>query len=162
MKAVFNRLFDPIIKEQLERLNRLKQKKGALTVEGILEAMLAPSINQKQARAILGNEIPARLVGRITTDPNPKTQELIRLQYKEVRQQYVAAFRKVLPKIALEDLLWRWEFIWGALASILGSPGRLNYAAEFLGRPLNAKKLLPQMIACFAAGLRAPGPGAKI
>ena len=58
--------------------------------------------------------------------------------------------------VPMEDLQWRLEFVWGAIAFVLCNPSRFNKQTQGLCGSIEAN-LLPQMIACFSAGLRAPG-----
>ena len=155
--AVFKRLFDPVKTEQLARLTRLLAEAPGqpVTVEAILEAILTPAMCFTETKS-LRNEIATRLIGRILTDPNPKTQEHLRCMHCDVRDVYRAALQQALPEVPIETLQWRLEFLWGALAFVLCNPSRFNQQTEGKCGSIEAN-ILPQMISCFSAGLRAPG-----
>lgn len=156
MCAVFQRLFDPIKKEQLNRLTRLlAETPGQPTIEEILEAVLTPAMlftNTKSAR----HEIATKLIGRILTDPNPKAQELLGCVHNELKTLYTDALHKALPDLPIPTLKWRMELIWGSFAFVMCNPSRFEQHTEGVCGSIEAN-LLPQMIACFAAGLRASG-----
>ena len=50
----------------------------------------------------------------------------MRAQRAEVRTAFQKALQRSLPKAPLADLLWRMEFVWGALAFALCNPRKIE------------------------------------
>jgi hypothetical protein len=96
-----------------------------------------------------------RLIGRIVTEPDAQTQEILRTQRAEVRAAFLKALRASLPKTPAADLQWRMEFVWGALAFILCNPQTIEVETHGACNPIDASKVLAEMIDFFSAGFRA-------
>ena len=157
MAAVFERRFGPLRQEHLDLLARRKReaKGGVLSVEQIVETMLVPPLRLAGA-ASTKSHANMRLIGRMVTDPNPQTQELLRRQHERVRAAFLEELHRSLPDLPWPDLQWRFEFFWGAVAFILCNPGKIEKSTKGVCNPADPRMVLAQMKACFAAGFRAP------
>ena len=157
MEGVLDRRFGPLRREHLEMLAEYQRAAGgrALPIEKILEAMLWPPLRLAMAPTAQRQAV-TRLLGRIAADPNPQTQERLRCRHSEVRTAFLLALRASLPRIAEADLRWRLEFVWGALAFILCNPRRLEKETHGVCNPVDAKKVMAEMIGFFSPGFRAP------
>ena len=95
MEAVLKRRFGPLRQEHLALLRQFEQaaKGRPLTVERILEAMLLPPL-RLAATAPAKHQAVTRLIGRIVTEPNPQTQEMLRSQRAEVRVAFLKALQR--------------------------------------------------------------------
>jgi len=157
MAAVFKRRFEPLRQQHLELLRRFEREAGGrpLTVNKILEAMLLPPL-QLTAAASAKNKAVTRLIGRMVTEPNPQTQELLRRETEDARSVFLTAFQRSLPHLPMPDLRWRIEFVWGGLAFILCNPGKIEKVTGGICNPADTQTVLAQMIAFFAVGFRAP------
>jgi len=157
MAAVFQRRFEPLRQEHREQLQQLETvaRGKPLAIERILEAMLNPplrlaSTDTKHKRSVV------RLMGRIVSEPNPQTQQLLRSQHLHIREAYLAAMRRSVPHLPESDLQWRFEFVWGALAFVLCNPGKLETMTGGRCNPADTQEVLRQMVTFFSAGFRAP------
>lgn len=162
MAAVLDRRFGPLRREHQQRLDELTSAAAdrPVPVERILEAMLLPPL-RLTATPSAESEVVRRLIGRIVTDPNHKTQELIRRQHEKIREGYLTALRRSLPGIAEADLQWRFEFVWGALAFVLCNPRKLEVLTGGICNPDDTATVLKQMVRFFSAGFRAPAVEVK-
>ena len=91
----------------------------------ILEAMLLPPLrlavnDSAQRQAVM------RLIGRIVSEPSQQIQDILHLQRAEVRDAFLKALQASLPHVPRPDLLWRMEFVWGALTFILCNPKKIE------------------------------------
>ncbi|MCX6898350.1 MAG: TetR/AcrR family transcriptional regulator [Verrucomicrobia bacterium] len=156
MEAVFSRRFGPIHEEHFQMLRELetKYKGAAIPLEKLLEAMLMPPL--RMATTPGKGETVMCLIGRVVTDPNPQVQELLRRQHRDVRTVYLDAFQRSVPRLPKADLLWRFEFVWGAFVFVLCNPSRIEKITGGVCHPSDTDALLSQMIAVFSAGFRAP------
>jgi AcrR family transcriptional regulator len=160
MEAVLKRRFGPLRQEHLEVLRQFERdaKGRPLSVENILEAMLLPPLRLLAAPAAKRQAV-TRLMGRIVTEPDAQTQEILRSQRSEVRAAFLKALRASLPKAPATDLQWRMEFVWGALAFILCNPRTIEVETHGACNPVDASKVLAEMVAFFSPGFRAAGTG---
>jgi AcrR family transcriptional regulator len=155
MEAVLKRRFGPLREAHLSLLRASREKAGGkpLSLEAILEAMLLPPLR-------LATDVPEkreavrRLIGRIATEPDPQTQEILRSQRAEVREAFLEALQDTLPSVPRVDLQWRMEFIWGALTFILCDPRKLAKETEGACDPVDVERVLAEMISFFSPGLR--------
>jgi AcrR family transcriptional regulator len=156
LEAVFRRVFGPVHEEHLRDLRRLEEEcKGkAAPLEKVLTAMLMPPL--RLAATPGKGETIMRLIGRAVTDPNPATQEMLRRQHQEVREAYLAAIHRSVPHLSKADLWWRFEFVWGAFVFTFCNHSRIEKATGGVCKPSDINALLPQMIAVFSAGFKAP------
>ena len=156
LAAVFKRRFGPLRQEHLGSLQQAEAEAGGrpLPVEKLIELIIRPPL-RLAAQTSRDSVAVRRLIGRVVTDPNPKTQELVRSQSADVRAAFLAAFRRSLPGIAEADLLWRLEFLWGALAFILCNPRKMERVSGGVCNPLDTATVVAQMIALFSPGFRA-------
>ena len=156
MEAVLKRRFGPLRREHLEILGQFERaaKGRPLAVEKILEAMLRPPLDLVAAPTAKRHAV-TRLIGRIVTEPDPQTQEILRGQRAEVRAAFLKALQASLPKVSAADLQWRMEFVWGALGFILCNPSTIAAETQGACNPVDAGKVLAEMIDFFAAGFRA-------
>ncbi len=158
MEAVLRRRFDPLRAEHLHLLRRFEQEAGGkpLPVEKILEAMLLPPLRvaasaPDQRRAV------TRLIGRLVTEPDPQVQAILRSRRTELRGAFLRALQASLPEVSTPDLLWRIEFVWGALAFILCNPHHLERQTHGACSLEDTEAVMAEMISFFAPGFRVSG-----
>jgi AcrR family transcriptional regulator len=154
MDAVLARRFDPLRQEHLELIRQCEEEAEGkpLAVDKILGAMLYPPL---RLAVTASTKSPAvmRLIGRIVSEPNTHTQKFLREHYQDVKRTFFEAFRRTLPNLPLPDLLWRIEFIWGAIAFILCNPANIKEKTSGMCDPLDTEMVQAQMISFFAGGL---------
>ena len=153
MEAVLKRRFGSLREEHLALLHEAEAAKPGrpLPVEKILEAMLLPPL-RLAATAPAKQQAVTRLIGRIVTEPNAEVQEFLRGQRAEVRTAFLAAFRRSLPNAPLPALLWQIELVWGALASVLCNPRKIEIETHGACDLTKTEEVLKQMVGFFAAG----------
>ena len=162
MEAVLKRRFDPLRAEHLTLLRQFEAaaKNRPLPVEAILEAMLLPPL-RLAATAPAKRLAVTRLFGRLVAEPDPETQAALRTQRAEVRIAFLNALRRSLPKARVSELLWRVEFVWGALAFTLCNPRQIEVETHGACDPAKTDDLLAEMISFFSPGFRALARGAR-
>src|SRR5664279_1645143 len=155
MEAVLKRRFGPLRQEHLALLQQFEKAAGGrpLKVEKILEAMLLPPL-RLMATASAKHHAVTRLIGRIVAEPNPETQEMVRSQRAAVRAAFLKALQRSLPRAPVPALVWRLEFVWGALAFILCNPRRIEIETHGACNPADTANLLAEMVRCFSPGFQ--------
>ena len=156
MEAVLKRHFGPLRQEHLALLGEFEAAAGGrpLPVGKILEAMLLPPL-RLAAKAPAKRQAVTRLIGRIVTEPNPQIQHVLSSQRVEVRTAFLRALRRSLPKAPLPALLWRIEFVWGALAFALCNPRKIEIETHGACDPKDTDNMLAEMISFFSPGFHA-------
>ena len=156
MEAVLKRRFGPLREHQLEQLRQALRaaRNRPASVGEILKALLLPPLEMVGAAPAKRQAI-ARLIGRIVTEPDPKTQDILRRQNQKVREEFLAALQESLPGVAARDLRWRLEFVTGAMAFILCNPRKLEHETHGECDPVDVAKVLAEMIRFFTPGFRA-------
>lgn len=156
MEAVLKRRFGPLRQEHLALLRQLEA--GAhgrpLAVEKILEAMLLPPL-RLAATAPAKHQAVTRMIGRIVAEPNRRVQEVLHGQRAEVRDAFLKALQRSLPRARRPDLLWRVEFVWGALAFALCNPRQIELETHGACDLTRTDEVLGEMIHFFLPGFRA-------
>ena len=162
MEAVLKRHFGPLRQEHLALLGEFEAAAGGrpLPVDKILEAMLLPPL-RLAAKAPAKRQAVTRLIGRIVTEPNPQIQHVLSSQRVEVRTAFLRALRRSLPKAPLPALLWRIEFVWGALAFALCNPRKIEIETHGACDPKDTDNMLAEMISFFSPGFHALARGAR-
>jgi AcrR family transcriptional regulator len=162
MEAVLKRRLGPLREEHLALLRELEAAGNGrpLPAEKILEAMLLPPLRFAVGSPAKSQAV-TRLIGRIVTEPHPPTQVVLRSQRAEVWTAFVKAWQRSLPKASLPDLLWRMEFVWGALAFILCNPRKIELETHGACNPANIDQVLAGMIHFFSPGFKALAQGHK-
>ena len=162
MEAVLKRRFGPLRQEHLALLLEFERaaKGRPLTVEKVLEAMLLPPL-RLMATASAKHHAVTRLIGRIVAEPNAETQEMARSQRAAVRAAFLKALQRSLPRAPAPALVWRLEFVWGALAFILCNPRRIEIETHGACNPADTDNLLAEMIQCFSPGFHVLARGKR-
>jgi AcrR family transcriptional regulator len=160
MEAVLKRRFGPLRQEHLAMLRQFEQAANGrpLAVEKILEAMLLPPL-RLAATAPAKHQAVTRLIGRIVTEPDPETQEILRSQRAEVRTAFLKALQRSLPRAPLPALMWRVEFVWGALGFTLCNPRKIEVETRGACDPADTEHVLAEMIRFFSPGFYALARG---
>jgi AcrR family transcriptional regulator len=156
LRAVLDRVVVPVNRERLERLGQLEAGSGdePLSVEGILDAFLAPTLRSIRDLGERG-VIITRFLGRSYTEPSELVQALAREQYGEVGQRFTEALGRALPHLPEAELHRRFKLVVGVLTYILADAGRTGEYADDLS---DVDGMVGCLVAFLAAGLRAPVP----
>ena len=157
MLAVLDRRCGPLRQEHLDLLARYEKEAGGLppSVENVLEAMLLPPLRLAASKSAT-HAVVMRLIGRIMAEPDLETQTLLLRGHREVRTVFEEAFARSLPGLPREVLLWRCEFVWGVLGSMLCGSQRVSNESRGACDPLDTPVVMAQMIRFLAEGFRAP------
>ncbi len=75
--------------------------------------------------------------------------------------QFIALLRKVLPDLALEDVLWRYNYMVGCIIYAMGGPERMTRLPKGLETTERAPRTksndaIEQLVAVAVAGFRSP------
>jgi AcrR family transcriptional regulator len=155
MEAVLKRRFGPLRQEHLDLLRNAQKAAGGapLSIEQILEAMLLPPLRLAVGDSTRRQAV-MRLIGRIVSEPSQEIQEILHVQRAEVREAFLRALQESLPDATRADLLWRMEFVWGALTSMLCNPKKIENDTQGECSLSDSPKVLAEMIRFFSPGFQ--------
>jgi hypothetical protein len=70
-------------------------------------------------------------------------------------ERFMAAMQRSLPDLPAEELFWRVQFMFGAMAQVLRGPHLLPAAKAELGTP-TGEEMLERLVGFLVAGFQAP------
>ena len=154
LSEVYTRHCTPLNQERMRLLKEFSQPKGGPTLEQVLEAFIRPSLevtvdhrgrsNFTRLRAILSGENSALL------------EKLIADNFDQSSRIFVGALRKCLPHLTVEDILWRFHFLLGAIYYTGAGPHRTRELSKGRCNPSDPMACAEELIPFLAAGFRAP------
>src|SRR6185503_3862118 len=122
ISAVFARRLGPLNKERLRLLDAAEASSNN-GVEVVLESLVGPALKLAQEPARRGL---LRLFGRSIAEPNEAVQRIISEQFGNVVRRFTMAFRHALPELPEAVLLWRIQFVIGAMGHVMCDPQRIK------------------------------------
>ena len=154
--AILDRYALPVNQRRLELLQQVVDKSGndPPSVEGILEAFIAPSFHLIRDLGERG-ATRARFLGRIYTSPDETVQSTVRAQFKELGERFLPVLGLALPDIPPQEIYWRMKFVLSIMTTIMAESPQANAFPEFRD-PSNVDGMIRNIVAFCTPGLRAP------
>ncbi len=150
--AVFARRADVINAERMAALDGYDSAAGAhVTVEGALEAFLAPALAKLQESE--GWRAYLALVAQVG-NKHEWGGEVMTRSFDPVIQRLIAIIRKAMPEAGDVDLYWAYHFLSGALLLTLSETDRIDRLSDGKCRSTDVAAILPRMVQFAAAGFR--------
>lgn len=151
LRAVVHRMAAPIIKRQLEMLNRLKAKTDAPSVEDILTVFLTPPFE-----LIAGDErngmLRARFMGRCQSEPEP-VQSIARGEFSSSLEPFLDILQRVLPEQSRSQLDWKMDLVVASLIRVQIKAGTPNALLKS-GKPQDIQATISKLVTFLAGGMR--------
>jgi AcrR family transcriptional regulator len=159
-EEVFRRRVMPINEQRIELLERAKAAAGGKlpSLEAVIEAFVAPPLNLMSDAAGKGR---ALVVMQFLSHAfsNPGEDGFLESYYEPVRSLFIETLRKLLPHLTTEDVLWRYNYMVGAIIYAMGGPGRMTRLPRGLSservRPGSEVDAIRQLVNFCAAGFEA-------
>jgi AcrR family transcriptional regulator len=144
LAAVLSRRLEPVNRERLALLDEYERVAGdqAPTIERVLTALIEPPLRLSREPEYTTF---VKLMGRVLADGDAA---LIRKNFGEVIERFMAALHRALPELPPEELRWRVLFMGGAVAHTLLGVGIV------MGLP--GTPATERLVTFLAAGFRAP------
>lgn len=151
VNEVFRRRMDEMSER---RLNQLRQAQES--VPGDLDAVLAAFIQPALALNIdrHGGASFVRVLARAYAEKNDGLRQFLSDNYGHVLREFAKAIGACVPELAKEDLLWRLDFVAGALTYAMADFGLIKRPAG-VSEKAHCEKAARALIRFAAAGLRA-------
>ena len=151
LTALVERHFAPVNRRRIELLDELEARPvGAVKLEDLVRAFLSPPFelfasNTKKRATLL------RLVGRLHSEPD-EIRAAFTVALQPTLLRFTSAFQKASPLISPEEVIWRTQFLVGAMAHtmLLGQSFPIEAA-----RQADPPDLLEALIMFGTAGFKA-------
>ncbi len=132
-EEMFRRRVIPVNAERLERLDACTAGLRHPSVEEVVDAFVRPILRLRQDS--LGHE-PALVVMqfqlRTVSNPGDKEFAYLKSYFEPVRSRFISVLSRILPHLSIEDVIWRYNFMCGAILYSMGGPARMLYLPESL------------------------------
>lgn len=159
IQAVFARRIGPLNEERLRLLDAAEAKKGGVTLEEIVEALVGPAL--RLSRDVQkGGPFFMRLLGRTVAEPSEFLQKMLREQFGHVVKRFTAAFARALPELTEDELAWRIHFAIGVMAHTMCDPQNLRLCPG-RSETVETEEVVQKAVDFIAAGMSGRGPQQK-
>lgn len=161
-------LIEAVLTRRLQPLNELRVtelaevvaaagKKGP-SIEAILTVFIGAAFKLDDDPTA-GGSVFLRLLGRAFTEPSELVRNILQRQYSAVSENYKRAFMLALPNLPEEELIWRMQFLFGAISYTMAGTNVMQLVAscELAGAD-DRDAVTRRLVEFLAAGLKAPVP----
>ena len=140
----------PLNEERIALLDRYEKEAspGPVPVDRVLRALLAPTFQAAERKPQF-----VKLMGRLYGEG--LMPALVARHFSPQVERFMAAMQRSLPDLPAEELFWRVQFMFGAMAQVLRGPHLLPAAKAELGTP-TGEEMLERLVGFLVAGFQAP------
>ena len=160
-EEMFGRRVGPVNVERLERLEACMAKGRSPQLEEVVAAFVRPMLRLRQDS--LGHEralVVMQFQARAIASPAEFEFSYLKSHFEPVRSRFISAFSTILPQLSIEDVIWRYNFMCGAIVYSMAGPMRMLHLPESLaGARLkdadNEEASIHHLVRFASAGFRA-------
>jgi AcrR family transcriptional regulator len=155
VEEVMGRYINAVNEERLARLDRLEARNGSkpLAPEEILEALVRPFVTQVR-RSDLSEKLFYRLMGRMFGGMAGSLPPTVAQGFRETLARFRKVFRRALPGIGEEELLWRMHFAFGAMIHMMAHAETLRQLSGGDSGNPSTDQSMARFVHFAAAGMR--------
>lgn len=151
VNEVFRRRMDEMSERRLSLLARAQAEKPG-DLEAVLGAFIEPALAMNLDRH--GGASFVRVLARAYAEKNDGLRNFLSENYGHVLREFAKAISACVPGLPKEDLLWRLDFVAGALTYAMADFGLIKRPAD-VSEKAHCEKAAKNLIRFAAAGLRA-------
>lgn len=160
-EEMFGRRVGPVNRERLERLDACLAGGRTPTLEEVVDAFVRPILRLRQES--LGHEravVVMQFQARAIANPGEFEFSYLKAHFEPVRSRFISALGTMLPHLAIEDVIWRYNLMCGAILYSMAGPMRMLHLPESLaGAKLkdvdNEEAAIDNLVRFVCAGFRA-------
>jgi AcrR family transcriptional regulator len=160
IEAVLMRRLQPLNELRLAELQALeaRSREQRAPLEAILNVYVGAAF-KLDSNPTAGGSVFLRLLGRAFTEPTEQVRSILQRQYSAVAERYKQAFMRALPRIPEDELVWRMQFLFGAISYTMAGTNVMQLVASCgLADADDHRAVTRRLVAFLAAGLKAPVP----
>lgn len=156
IRAVFRRRLSELNRARLEALEKVEQDAdGApLRPSRIVDAYFGTALRMA-ADVQGGGHLFMRLLGRTQTEPHEFVRRFLAEEHGPCVERFLAALYRALPDVPKAEILWRFQFMIGAMSYAIAGPYELQQVAGPFDDD-NPERLVGRLMSFLLGGLRAP------
>jgi AcrR family transcriptional regulator len=156
MHAVIARRLGPINEQRLAMLDACEAEAGdgPLPIDQLIDALLRPMFEMLSGPA---KEF-APMMGRIFTESSDLTEKVFQKHMAHVLARFFPALERAIPHLPRIELLWRMQFMMGAVAHTIGGARVLQVLSSGACDPSDVEGIIRRLESFLRAGLEAPLP----
>ena len=153
IEEILNRRLTPLNQTRLRLLEEIETRAGygPLAVKKVLEAFIAPALRLSQDPEH-GGAVFMQLVGRFYHETGEYAQQLLREHFGEVQRRFAKALQRAVPELSLQELSWRFHFLFGALSYTMVDRSLVAWISEGRCDPANLDEAVNALVEFAAAG----------
>ena len=160
-EEMFTRRIDPVNRERLEGLDACMAKGRKPLLEEVVDAFVRPILRLRQES--FGHEhalVVMQFQARAIASPGEFEFSYLNAHFEPLRSRFIPAFATMLPELSIEDVVWRYNFMCGAILYSMAGPMRmLHLPASLAGaklRDADSEEVgIEHLVRFLAAGFRA-------
>lgn len=154
IEAIVERRSNVINTERLALLDQALRRQNPPAVADIVAAYFEPSFHPSRI-GDTGWRNYLRILSRLSLEPGKFYRDLIYRHYNPVHLRFLEAFRRALPDLPEEEIMWRHHLMHAIAIRAFPTPRPLNTVSTGLARRVtpeeSLRNVLPLMIHLFAA-----------
>jgi AcrR family transcriptional regulator len=152
-EEVFKRRASEINRFRKNAIDRLFAGDARPSLEDLLEVLFSPAPATESG----GGSSPAfsQIVAAVVVADDPRSKDIVTRHYDPIAQDFIRAFRKILPELSLSDAVWAYLFAHGARIQVYSNSGRHPRLVGSHSRQVPVQDSVESLKAFAAAGIRA-------
>jgi AcrR family transcriptional regulator len=160
LHALFARRLGTLNRRRLDMLDTFEAEAAGRPVplERLARALIEPVLRLGGSRENGGTGF-GMLLGRMYSAPSGFPRAVFAHELEEVVGRFQSAFRRALPNLTEEELIWRLFFSIGAMAHTLAASDLLRLISRNLCDPADVDRAVEKLIVFVVAAMRAPAAG---
>jgi AcrR family transcriptional regulator len=142
-----------------ERLRLLEEaRRTGLQLESVIEAFVRPALAEIVGAD--GRYHYSRLRAMVAAENAPLFAQLVTENFDQSRRIFVEALHECLPKLPVDEVMWRFQFMLGTIYHAASSPQRIKVFSHGRIDPGDVEAVITHLVPFLAAGFRSPSIGA--
>jgi AcrR family transcriptional regulator len=149
-EAVVDRFAGGVVQAQLDRL-RKEMTRPRVNIKDVVRSFYEPPLTLVSGLGSKGETL-SLFLGRAQTEPEP-VYSMVDKHFAACRDEFIAAFKRVLPGLSTADYQWRFEFMLALIVAFLTrqKPIRARYGDK---GAWHAEPVVSRLVDFCAAGMR--------
>lgn len=155
---VFARRLQPLDAKRRERIEKVLAEADSMNrrpqVKSLLQAFIEPIIEFRSSEPAAKDFLT--LIGRSLSEPDQTVRGYFIQQVLPIFTLLFGALQKALPQLPVDILMTRLQFTMGAMSHMMCNNARPDQLVEGLPEPLQADRMVAELLTFITAGLEAP------
>lgn len=125
-EEMFARRVGPVNAERLALLDACTAKGRKADLEQVLDAFVRPLLRLRQGAGRQRAAVVMQFMARALALQGDAEFAYLQAHFEPVRNRFITALCAILPGLGIEDVIWRYNFMCGAMTYAMGGPARMT------------------------------------